>query len=215
MIGLAMSNAAPAIAPTDGVTALLGTNPIGVGVPLGATEPMVLDMATAMVARSKIRHSLAAGDPTIPAGWALDAEGAPTTDAKAALAGSVLPIGGAKGYGLAVLVEMLCGALADGPPGFDITYENVARRPSGIGHFFLAINPAGFAGTEAFVRRADHVAQVIETSKRRAGAEGPPRLPGRRAQDARRRALAGGVPVGPNLRAALLQTAELLERRRP
>ena len=213
MIGLAMSNAAPAIAPTDGVTPLLGTNPIGAGVPLGATEPMVLDMATAMVARSRIRQSLAAGQAAIPEGWALDAAGDPTTDAKAAIAGSVLPIGGAKGYGLAALVEFLCSALADGEPGFEITYENVVRRPSGIGHFFLAMNPAGFAGAEPFRRRADHIASVIETSKRRAGQAGSPRLPGRRAQDSRRHSLAAGIPVGANLKSALLQTAGLLEKR--
>jgi len=212
MIGIAMSNAAPAIAPTGGVTALLGTNPIGVGVPLGAGEPMVLDMATSMVARSRIRQSLAAGEASIPEGWALDAAGNPTTEAAAAIAGSVMPIGGPKGFGLAALVEFLCSALPDGEPGFAITYENVVKRPSGIGHCFLALNPAAFCGVDAFQRRADHVASVIETSKGRADA-GSPRLPGRRAQDARRAGLADGIPVGPNLKTALLQTADLLERR--
>jgi LDH2 family malate/lactate/ureidoglycolate dehydrogenase len=212
MIGIAMSNAAPAIAPTGGVTALLGTNPIGVGVPLGAGEPMVLDMATSMVARSRIRQSLAAGEASIPEGWALDAAGNPTTDAAVAIAGSVMPIGGPKGYGLAALVEFLCSALSDGEPGFAITYENVVKRPSGIGHFFLALNPASFCGSDAFRRRADHIATVIETSKGRAGA-GAPRLPGRRAQDARRASMTAGIPMGPNLKTALLQTAELLEKR--
>ncbi len=213
MIGIAMSNAAPASAPTGGVTALLVTNPIGVGVPLGATEPMVLDMATSTVARSRIRQSLAAGEKEIPAGWALDADGNPTTDAAAAIAGSVMPIGGAKGFGLAALVEFLSSALSDGEPGFGITYENVVKRPSGIGHFFLALNPGSFGGAEAFLRRADRIASVIETSKGRDGA-GSPRLPGRRAQDARRAGLASGIPVGATLKAALLQTAKLLEQTR-
>jgi LDH2 family malate/lactate/ureidoglycolate dehydrogenase len=213
MIGIAVSNSAPAIAPTNGITALLGTNPIGVGVPLADGAPMVLDMATATVARSRIRQMLAAGQGEIPAGWALDADGNPTTDAAAAIAGSVLPIGGPKGFGLALLVELLSSALADGPPGFDITYENVVKRPSGTAHFFLAINPAGFAGTEPFARRAEHVATVIETSAGRAG--GPaPRLPGRRSVASRNAGVAHGIEPGPNLQAALRQTAQLLERRK-
>jgi LDH2 family malate/lactate/ureidoglycolate dehydrogenase len=213
MIGIAVSNSAPAIAPTGGVTALLGTNPIGVGVPIGDGAPMVLDMATAMVARSRIRQMLAAGQTTIPEGWAIDPCGTPTTDAAAAIAGSVLPIGGPKGFGLALLVELLSSALADGPPGFDITYENVVKRPSGTGHFFLAINPAGFAGTKPFAQRAGHIAGVIETSRGRAGGP-PPRLPGRRSGAARDAGLAQGIAPGPNLRAALQHTAALLERRR-
>jgi LDH2 family malate/lactate/ureidoglycolate dehydrogenase len=213
MIGIAVSNSAPAIAPTGGVTALLGTNPIGIGVPLGDGAPMVLDMATAMVARSRIRQMLAAGQTAIPEGWAIDPDGNPTTDAAAAIAGSVLPIGGAKGFGLALLVELLSSALADGPPGFDITYENVVKRPSGTGHFFLAINPAGFAGAAPFAQRAGHVAKVIETSRGRTG--GPlPRVPGRRSGAARDAGLAQGIAPGPNLRAALRQTADLLERRK-
>lgn len=213
MIGIAVSNAAPAIAPTGGVTALLGTNPIGVGVPLGDGAPMVLDMATAMVARSRIRQMLAAGQTTIPDGWAIDPDGNPTTDAAAAIAGSVLPIGGPKGFGLALLVELLSSALADGPPGFDITYENVVKRPSGTGHFFLAINPAGFAGAAPFARRAGHIAEVIETSRGRAGGP-PPRLPGRRNGAARSPGPAREISPGPNLKAAMRQTADLLERRR-
>src|SRR5262249_40043257 len=115
--------------------------------------------------------------------------------------------------GLALLVEFLSSALADGSPGFEITYENVVRRPSGIGHFFLAINPASFAGAEPFARRAGHIADVIETSQGRAGAE-PPRLPGRRSDATRSAGLVSGIAPGPNLQAALRQTAELLERRR-
>jgi LDH2 family malate/lactate/ureidoglycolate dehydrogenase len=210
MIGLALSNASPAIAPTGGVTPLLGTNPIGAGFPVGGSEPMVLDMATAVVARSRIRQMVSAGETTIPTGWALDGSGQPTTDPRAALQGSVLPIGEAKGYGLALVVELLCSALSDGEPGFGVTYENVVRRPSGISHFFLAIDPAGFAGREAFQRRAEHIAKTIESSKGREGGP-PPRLPGRNSRTARIDRLAGGIPIAPNLRVALIETAHILE----
>ena len=210
LIGLAFSNAAPAIAPTGGVTQLLGTNPISAGVPVGAGAPMVLDMATATVARSRIRQMLARGETVIPSGWALDARGDPTTDAAAAISGSVLPIGGAKGYGLALLVELLCSALADGEAGFGITYENVVERPSGISHFFLAIDPMGFAGLDALARRAQHIATTIETSEAVGG--GPaPRLPGGRAAEEQAGRRARGIPIAPNLKAALAQTATLLE----
>ncbi|MCB1493475.1 MAG: Ldh family oxidoreductase [Rhodobiaceae bacterium] len=211
MIGLAMSNSSPAIAPTGGVDALLGTNPIGAGVPLPGKPPMVLDMATATVARSRIRQSLAAGEPAIPEGWAIDRSGEPTTDAAEAIEGSVLPIGGPKGYGLALLVELLCSGLSDAEPGFSITYENVVSRPSGISHFFLAIDPAAFCGAEAFAARADHISDVIETSRPRPG--GPaPRLPGARGQHMAEAVRKSGIAMHPNLRAALLKSAEILAR---
>ena len=80
LIGLAFTNAMPAIAPTGGTEGLFGTNPIGAGFPVPGAEPIIADMATAMVARSRIRHALAAGQKTIPEGWALDPQGQPTID---------------------------------------------------------------------------------------------------------------------------------------
>lgn len=210
LIGLAFSNSAPAIAPTDGVEAVLGTNPIGAGIPLEGRAPIVLDMATSMAARSRIRQSLTNGE-TIPEGWAIDAEGFPTTDPAAAIAGSVLPIGGPKGFGLALLAELLCSGLSDGEPGLDITYENVVKRPSRTAHFFLAIDPDAFAGSAAFARRTKHIADAIENSKGRAGGP-PPRLPGARAQRSREALLKEGIPLQQNLRTALNQSAEILKR---
>lgn len=210
MIGLAMSNASPAIAPTGGVEALLGTNPISGGVPRVNGDPMIHDMATSMVARSRIRQSLAAGEPQIPEGWAIDRNGEPTTNAAEAIEGSVLPIGGAKGYGLALLVEMLCSGLSDAEPGFDITYEDVVSRPSGISHFFLSIDPQAFCGAEAFSRRVDNIAGVIENSK--PGTNGPgPRLPGGRGLESARQVRANGVAMHKNLRNSLLKSAGILE----
>jgi LDH2 family malate/lactate/ureidoglycolate dehydrogenase len=210
LIALSFSNAAPAIAPTEGVEALLGTNPISASIPLEGRAPIVLDMATSMAARSRIRQSQVNGE-TIPEGWAIDAEGFPTTDPAAAIAGSVLPIGGPKGYGLALLVELLCSGLSDGEPGLDITYENVVKRPSRTSHFFLAIDPDAFAGSVAFDRRTKHIAAAIEGSKGRAGGP-PPRLPGARAQASRAALSKQGIPLQQNLRAALNQSADILER---
>ena len=215
MIGIAMSNSAPAIAPTGGVTALLGTNPIGVGIPLGATEPMVLDMATSTVARSRIRQSLAAGHKEIPAGWALDATGNPTTDAASAIAGSVMPIGGPKGFGLAALVEFAvqrlagCGTRISPSP----TKTSSNARAASATSSWRSIRHRSAAPMHLDVARTtSHPSS--KPAKARARRDTRRACPAGRAQDARRASLATGIPIGPALKAALVQTADLLETKR-
>ncbi len=210
LIGLAFTNAMPAIAPTGGTEGLLGTNPIGAAFPIPNADPIIADMATAMVARSRIRHALAAGQKTIPEGWALDPSGQPTTDPAVAVKGSLLPIGGPKGYALSLMVEILCSALSDGEPGFQVTYENMVKRPSNICQFFLVLNPGGFAGNERYGARVSHIAEVIGKAKPMAGATAP-RLPGARGHAVKRTAEAQGIALFDNLRAALKNVAGMLE----
>jgi LDH2 family malate/lactate/ureidoglycolate dehydrogenase len=210
LIGLALTNAMPAIAPTGSSEGLLGTNPIGAAFPIPGAEPVIADMATAMVARSRIRHALAAGQKSIPEGWALDPSGRPTTDPAVAVKGSLLPIGGPKGYALSLMVEILCSALSDGEPGFQVTYENMVKRPSNICQFFLAINPAGFAGSDRYGARMTHIAEVIGKAKPMDG-EAAPRLPGARGHAVKRKAAAEGIAMFGNLRSALNNVAGMLE----
>jgi len=210
LIALAFTNAMPAIAPTGGMESLLGTNPIGVAFPVPDADPIIADMATAMVARSRIRHALAAGQTSIPEGWALDPSGQPTTDPAAAVKGSLLPIGGPKGYALALMVEIFCSVLSDGEPGFQVTYENMVKRPSNICQFFLVLNPEGFAGKQAYDARMSHIAEVIGKAKPMAGAP-PPRMPGARGHAAKRKAAADGIVLFDNLRAALKNVAGMIE----
>ena len=210
LIGLAFTNAMPAIAPTGGTEGLFGTNPIGAGFPVPGAEPIIADMATAMVARSRIRHALAAGQKEIPAGWALDPEGRPTTDPAVAVKGSLLPIGGPKGYALSLLVEILCSALSDGEPGFQVTYENMVKRPSNISQFFLVLNPDGFAGSKRYGERVKHIAEMVNKAKPMQGAE-PPRLPGARGQAVKRKAETAGIAMFDNLRAALKNVAGMID----
>ena len=210
LIGLALTNAMPAIAPTGSSEGLLGTNPIGAAFPVPGADPVIADMATAMVARSRIRHALAAGQKTIPEGWALDPSGRPTTDPAVAVKGSLLPIGGPKGYALSLMVEILCSALSDGEPGFQVTYENMVKRPSNICQFFLAINPAGFSGSSRYGVRMTHIAEVIGKAKAMEG-EAPPRLPGARGHAVKRKAGAEGIAMFGNLRSALNNVAGMLE----
>jgi LDH2 family malate/lactate/ureidoglycolate dehydrogenase len=210
LIGLAFTNAQPAIAPTGAIEGLLGTNPIGVAFPVPDADPIVADMATATVARSRIRHALAAGQKTIPEGWALDPSGQPTTDPALAVKGSILPIGGPKGYALALMVEIFCSALSDGEPGFQVTYENVVKRPSNICQFFLVLNPEGFAGKQAYGARISHIAAAIGKAKPMTGAP-PPRLPGARGHAVKRKVAAEGIAMFDNLRAALKNVAGMIE----
>lgn len=212
MIGMAFSNASPAIAPTGGADPLFGTNPIGVAFPVPGSEPIVADLATSMVARSKIRQVAAAGGKTIPEGWALDADGHPTTDPAAALKGSMLGIGGPKGYALSLMVEILCSALSGGPAGFDITYEHVVKRPSGISHFFLAINPAAFAGEAAYGHGMSIIAARVQ-AVRSVDPANPPRLPGMRGHRKAAESEARGIDIQANLRAALIEVAGIFEAR--
>jgi LDH2 family malate/lactate/ureidoglycolate dehydrogenase len=212
LIGFAFTNASPAIAPTGSKEALLGTNPIGAAFPLPGADPIVMDMATSIVARSRIRAMLALGVKTLPEGWALDPDGKPTVDPALAVKGSVLPIGGAKGYALALMVELLCSALSDGEPGFQVTYENVVKRPSTISQFFFAMNPQGFVGLETYGKRAAHIADKVKNATPIDGSS-PPRLPGARSGGIERKTRSDGLVMFDNLRHALKVVADVIEKR--
>jgi LDH2 family malate/lactate/ureidoglycolate dehydrogenase len=212
LIGFAFTNASKAIAPTGSKEALLGTNPIGAAFPLPDDKPIVMDMATSIVARSRIRAMLALGQKSIPDGWALDPDGKPTTDPAIAVKGSVLPIGGPKGYALSLMVELLCSALSDGEPGFQVTYENVVKRPSTISQFFFAMNPEGFVGLDAYGKRAAYIANTLKKAQPIDG-EPPPRLPGARAEAVNVKNRAEGLALFDALRHALNTVATAIEQR--
>src|SRR5207237_6141074 len=109
-IGIIMCNAWPIVPPWQGKQGRLGTNPICMSVP----GPWLLDMATTTVAAGRIFKAMINGQPEIPAGWAFDSAGVPTTDTAAAYKGMLMPLGGYKGSGLAMMVEILCSVLSGG-----------------------------------------------------------------------------------------------------
>jgi LDH2 family malate/lactate/ureidoglycolate dehydrogenase len=162
MVGLVITNASPAIAPYGTKTPLTGTNPVAVAIPAAGQRPIVLDMSTSVVARGKIRLASVLGE-AIPLGWALDTEGKPTQDAKAALKGSMEPIGGPKGSGLSLIIDLLCGVLT----GTSLTGEvrNVTDNagPSKTSHMFIAINIAKFIDPEQFKKNIDEVIRRIKS----------------------------------------------------
>ena len=197
MLGLAFSNTPPGMAPTGGRRATLGTNPVGIGVPLGDQPPLIVDLATSAAARGQVIKAAREGK-AIPGDWAIDAEGQPTTDPAAALKGALLPLGGAKGYALALAVEALCGVLtganmATQMPSFFDNWDT----PSNVGHMLGAFSIRAFMDEPTeFDRRAEWLADEVRATPA-AGGQAGVRLPGeRRAQLAAERR-AQGVALAP------------------
>ncbi|QQE80487.1 Ldh family oxidoreductase [Alicyclobacillus sp. SO9] len=162
LIGLAVTNAQPAIPPWGGRQAFFGTNPIAMSAGTGDNQ-IIIDLATSIVARGNIILAAKSGM-SIPEGWALDREGNPTTNAQEALLGSVLPVGGAKGYSLALMVEVLSGVLSGAAIGNEVgsIYNSEPGAPN-TGMFFLAINPEMYIGEKAFAERLKYMEDLIHS----------------------------------------------------
>ncbi len=201
-IGIAMANAAPSVAPWGARSGLMGTNPIAVAVPAGTEAPFVMDFATSTAARRKIRDAAEAGLP-IPEGWAMDRDGRPTTDAKAALAGVSLPFGGAKGSALALLADILSGVLSGAFFGGDVlSFHTNTERPAEAGAFLMAIRVDAFMPLAEFTARMDELADRVHALPPAAGFENV-RLPGERGADLNKTRRATGIPLKPKLVADL------------
>lgn len=165
---LIMSNASQTMPPTGGVRPFIGTNPLAVGVPTGGT-PFVLDMATSVVSRGKIIVAAQKGE-DIPLGWAIDKWGNPTTNAAAALEGSVLPLGGAKGYGISMFIDILSGVLTGAGFGRYVNnmYENW-EEPQNVGHLFITIDINRFIPIASFKERMDQYIAEIKAEPKAPG----------------------------------------------
>jgi LDH2 family malate/lactate/ureidoglycolate dehydrogenase len=158
---IVFSNASPAMPPWGGRAALIGTNPLAMGVPAGDRDPIVLDMSPAVAARGKIRRAERRGE-AIPLGYALDEDGRPTTDPTAALAGVVLPIGEYKGSGLSLMMDVFGGVIAGAAFAGGVGDQYKALdRPQDVGHFFLAMKPDLFVGAEEYRRRMETLVDKV------------------------------------------------------
>ena len=141
LLALAFSNTPSAMAPWGGSRAVFGTNPIAFGCPRGEVDPLIVDLSLSKVARGKIMNAKQRGE-SIPEGWALDAEGRPATDPAAALAGTMIPRGDAKGAALALMVEILAATLTGSRHAYEASSFFEAEGPApGIGQFFMLIDP--------------------------------------------------------------------------
>ena len=194
LVGLAFANASAVMPPTGGSVPVFGTDPLGFAAPRAGRPPIVLDMATSATARVNVIHAAEAGGP-IPDGWALDAHGRPTTDPDAALAGMMAPLGGYKGSGLALMVEVLAAALTGSRFSFEASsLLDDAGGPPGIGQLFISLAPS-LVGGDTFATRIEMLAAALDQP----GA----RLPGDRRHEARQRAEREGVEVPDRLHAQL------------
>ena len=212
LIGIVMCNATALVAPWQGRDKMLGTNPISMAVP--GPNSFLLDMATTTVALNRIFKALLSGDTTIPDGWAMDSEGNPTNDPQTAIDGLPMPLGGYKGSGLAVMVEILCAALSGGPMLTNVGGIRVKSIPMGASHMFLAIDVARFMPLEEFTARMHWLRETITHSRPAAGFEevmiaGDPEW----RMEARR--LRRGIPIAKGIWTQLMQLAERLNVRVP
>lgn len=199
LVAMAFSNSPAAIAPAGGRAAIFGTNPIAMAAPQGAGKaPLVIDLSLSVAARGKIMVAAQKGE-AIPGDWALDPDGQPTTDAKAALAGTMLPIGGAKGAALALMVEVLTASLTGSSIGHEagsfFTADGVKPR---IGQLVLAFAPDPLSGGHFAERMATLATAILH--------QPGTRLPGERRLALREKAAKEGI----TLPAALLEELKAL-----
>jgi len=196
MVGLAFGNSPAAMPAWGGRRAIFGTNPIAAVFPRRAAPPLVIDLSLSEVARGKLMVAAREGRP-IPAGWALDKEGRPTTDPKAGLEGLMLPAGGLKGAMLALMVELLCCALTGAAFGFeaDSFFSEAGNRPH-LGQAFVVIDPDALAGSEVFHERMETLVATMQLDPE-------VRLPGQRRVELGQQAEAQGIEVPDALAAQL------------
>ncbi|MEZ5659580.1 MAG: Ldh family oxidoreductase [Burkholderiaceae bacterium] len=192
LVGLALGNSPAAMPVPGGRRPILGTNPLAAVFPRPGADPLVIDLSLSEVARGRIALAANRGEP-IPAGWALDADGEPTTDARAALGGSMLPLGSAggsaKGGMIALLIELLAVTLTGAQFGAeaDSFFEDAGNRPR-LGQIFILIDPGALAGRTVYADRLEALiaAMVLDPQVR---------LPGARRNALRRRAQVDGLLV--------------------
>jgi len=209
-IGIAATNGDSLVAPWGSRARFLGTNPFAVAVPAREEPPVVVDMATSVVAHARIKSAFDRGE-SIPAGWAIDSAGRPTTDAALALAGALLPFGAFKGSGISILIDLLAGLLPGGRSGPEIVplYQRL-DEPQGVGHLFVALHVAAFDSLEAFTRRVDETVRRIRALP---PAEGASRafLPGEPEQLRAREHEARGIPLPSDAVAEIARAGRLLD----
>jgi (2R)-3-sulfolactate dehydrogenase (NADP+) len=198
LVALMFANTPAAIAPAGGSKGVLGTNPIAFACPLPGRAPIVIDLSLSKVARGNILAAQQKGE-RIPAGWALDAAGRPTSDPASALAGTMVPLGDAKGATLALMVELLAAGLTGANFAAEASsFLDAEGPPPGTGQLIIALDAAAFGGTAAAARFADLAASI----EQQPGA----RLPGTRRLAARQQAAAEGLVIGEALLAAIRES---------
>ncbi|RWA13910.1 hypothetical protein EKO27_g1171 [Xylaria grammica] len=170
MMSLVFTNSSPALPPFGGKEKLLGVSPIACGAPGGKGKPFILDMAPSVAARGKIYKAKRRGE-KIPLDWALDSEGRPTDDPEAALGGVMQPMGGPKGSGLSIMMDVFSGVLSGSAFAGHVTGPYDPSKPSDVGHFLIAIKPDLFVSLDDFRDRMDYLYQRVVGADKAAGVD--------------------------------------------
>ncbi len=195
LVGMVFTNTHPVrVHPAGGIDGLLGTNPVAFGFPVADQDPIVIDLATSTSAIGHVRIA-SYSDAPIPPGLAIDRNGDPTTNAKAALDGALTPLGGHKGFALGLAVGLLSGPVIGAVIGTELSQalaegEGERRR----GHLFLAIDPAAFGDAAASAQRTAAYASLLKSSRKAKGVS-EIRMPGERGHQLKRKALENGVTL--------------------
>ena len=202
MIGIVMCNASPSVPPWQGRDGRIGTNPLCVSVPSTDTGGWLLDMATTTVALNRIVKAAANGEPCVPAGWATDSDGVPTTDTQVALRGLLMPLGGYKGSGLGLMIEVLCAVLSGGAMSTEVGGLHNLERPMNTSQMFLAIDVTRFVSAQEFQSRMERLIRTVKSARPAPGynevlVAGDPEW---RSEASRR---ANGIPIDGALRERL------------
>ena len=192
MIGITLTNSPSAMAPTNGKEKLLGTNPLAISIPALKQKPIIYDIATSQVAKSKIKEALESNK-KIPLGWATDIEGNPTENPEEAIRGLVLPMAGYKGYGLSMCIDILSGVISGA------RYLNKVGKFYGsdscmeVGVTLIAINPKIIIGKEFYQRMDEYISTIKNSSRVRQEQE--IYLPGENRINSREKNLLNGIEV--------------------
>lgn len=206
MIALVSTNAMPTMAPWGGLERIVGINPIAIGIPARSAPPIVIDTSFGAAARAKIGAHANEGRP-LPAGWAYDASGSPTTDPNVALEGLIAPIGGFKGVGLAIAFGMLSTLLSGAAYGSQLGDLRSGAKLGRDGQFVLALSVAAFEDLERFKSRVDEIVDEVHQSRRAPGV-GQLYVPGEQAAEKEVRYQKEGIPVSDSTWQGLLGAAK-------
>jgi LDH2 family malate/lactate/ureidoglycolate dehydrogenase len=208
-IALLATNASPAMAPWGGRTKLVGTNPWSIAAPGPDGEVLVMDMANTAVARGKVHVAADRGEP-IPDGWAARADGTPTTDAREAIEGLILPVGGAKGYVMSFMFDVLAGVLTGSAFGSDVVGPYRPEGRSGAGHLLVTLDVTAFADPDDYAAGVGALVAQVRGSEPADGSDGV-LTPGQLEDRNRARALNDGIRLSDQTWAELSALADSVD----
>ncbi|HEX7252263.1 MAG TPA: Ldh family oxidoreductase, partial [Thermoanaerobaculia bacterium] len=212
MVGVSLTNTSPLVAPTRARLSMLGTNPIAVAAPAGKHGMLVLDMATSTIPRGRIEVAARRGE-RLPAGWAIGPDGSPARTPEEALRGALQPLGGEevsggyKGYGLALIVELLTGILGDAAFGPNIVGLFSTEGKSDLGQFFMAMDPDAFDDRSGFRARLEKLLDQLTSAPTIPNAPGPVLYPGQPEAEQEAKSLRRGIVIDSRHQASLQKLA--------